>query len=113
MINNQALTLRVELLRRGYTMASFARANGFKPVTVKAVVRDHWGQAKLPKGPITQAVLDRLEQETGLRRCSPDSDPNCLLCAHGCRDPGAAVAIASAPSNGESPEAVRGDDPHG
>jgi hypothetical protein len=95
MVTTQALILRVELLRRGYTMASFARANGFKPVTVKAIVRDHWGKATLPRGPITQQVLDRLEEETGLARCAPASpadDPDCLLCACRDRDPGAPVA---------------------
>jgi lambda repressor-like predicted transcriptional regulator len=57
--------LRSSLLRKGMTLAGFARANEFSPVTVRDVVRRHYGRDDIEvRGVLTRAILDKLEAAT-------------------------------------------------
>lgn len=53
-----------ELVTRGTNLAAWARANGYKPITVQAVVRKYWGHPNPPiQGILTHEILTKLKAE--------------------------------------------------
>ncbi|MCK8604401.1 hypothetical protein [Desulfoferrobacter suflitae] len=51
------------LLKRGLSVAAFARKHGYKPKTVDRVIARYWNDEKVPKGQISQQILERLRDE--------------------------------------------------
>lgn len=60
----QSLTQNIKqgLLRKGLTVAAFARENGWRPSTVRDVIQRHAAGDKDVRGPQTRAILDRIRQ---------------------------------------------------
>jgi lambda repressor-like predicted transcriptional regulator len=60
--NEKVMKIRSALLGRGMTMADFAVANGWNPVTVRDVVRRHCCGGIQVRGILTKAILDKLHE---------------------------------------------------
>lgn len=60
------LDLRAELLRRGFSIAEFARRHGYRRHTVRAVIRRHvGGECKTIRGAMAQRILADIEAIIG------------------------------------------------
>lgn len=60
----QINSLRAALMLKGLTLSEWARKNGYKPVTVQAVVSKYWGDPKPPIcGMLTHEILEKLKKE--------------------------------------------------
>ncbi|MGA3114822.1 MAG: hypothetical protein ABSF90_10380 [Syntrophobacteraceae bacterium] len=56
--------LKGTLLIRGLSLETWAIAHGYKPVTVRMVVRRHWGEADSTiHGLLTHEILTKLQEE--------------------------------------------------
>lgn len=62
MEESKIFELRGELLKRGYTMAAFAREIGVSPQTLHTVLRRYWGTQKEPNGRRGYAILTALRE---------------------------------------------------
>ncbi len=55
--------LKGTLRMRGFSLESWATANGYKPVTVRAIVARHWGRTDTTvKGLLTHEILTKLRE---------------------------------------------------
>ncbi len=68
--------LRGELLKRGMTLSSFARAKGFPVVSVLMAYARHCGNDSVPVGKKTRAIIRKLYEEitTPMIRSSASQD---------------------------------------
>ena len=56
--------LKAKLMLRGKSLESWAKENGYLPVTVRAVVSRHWGRTDCTaNGILTHEILTKLRNE--------------------------------------------------
>jgi hypothetical protein len=53
------------LLKSGLSVSAFARQHGYKAKTVDRVIGRYWSNGKIPRGPLSQEILKRLNDELG------------------------------------------------
>lgn len=63
--------IRVALIRRGETLGSWAKAQGFSENTLRSAVY-RLGCGALPRGRVIRAMLARLGKDLGLALCPPE-----------------------------------------
>lgn len=59
------LRVRADLMKQGHTVASWAKANGYKPYFVRQTLKRWAGKMGIPRGDKTRQVLSRLEATLG------------------------------------------------
>jgi lambda repressor-like predicted transcriptional regulator len=60
--NKKIIEIQDALLRKGMTLAMFARSNGWAETTVRGVVSRHCCGELRVRGVITRAILDKLHE---------------------------------------------------
>jgi hypothetical protein len=62
----EILDVRADLLRKGFTLSTFASRHGLRPGTVVAVIHRHCGKSTTQKtiyGPVTRRILQLLDED--------------------------------------------------
>lgn len=61
--------VRGALMKKGETIADWARRSGFNPIFASRYLLRWGGKKGRPRGEKTRAVIEALEAETGIRIC--------------------------------------------
>jgi len=62
-------SVRASLMAKGFSLAGWARLQGYDPVSVPKYLRRWAGRQKRPIGVQTRAIIEALEQDTGIKIC--------------------------------------------
>jgi len=64
-----ALEVRAFLLKKGETIAGWARKHGYNPVHAARYLGRWSGKANRPRGAQTRNIIEALEKDTGIKIC--------------------------------------------
>ena len=64
-----ALEVRAVLLKKGETIAGWARKHGYNPVHAARYLVRWSGREGRPRGPQTRTIIEALEKDTGIKIC--------------------------------------------